>query len=142
MRWYRRRYPIEAKFRDYKSYGWHWEQGQSLPSARLGVTDLDHMERLLVGMALATWVALGVGTQVAAEHLDKRPTGRRRTMPYVGKRSLFQLGLQRIAEHLSGVCDQALSWALNGWHQPNWSAQIHQHHARAYVFALRYPYSF
>jgi hypothetical protein len=51
---YRRRYPIEATFRDYKSYGWHWEQGQ--------VTDLAHLERLLVGMALATWAALMAGT--------------------------------------------------------------------------------
>ncbi len=25
---YRRRYPIEATFRDYKSFAWRWEQGQ------------------------------------------------------------------------------------------------------------------
>ena len=62
---YRRRYPIEATFREYKSMGWRWEQGQ--------VTDLDHLERLLVGMALATWVALYVGTQVAEEHLTTPP---------------------------------------------------------------------
>jgi hypothetical protein len=36
---YRRRYPIEASFRDYKSYGWQWEQGQ--------VIDLEHIKRLL-----------------------------------------------------------------------------------------------
>lgn len=54
---YRRRYPIEAMFRHYKSYGWQWELGQ--------VTDLAHLERLLVGMALATWLVLLVGTQVA-----------------------------------------------------------------------------
>jgi hypothetical protein len=44
LRLYRRRSPIEATFRDYKSSGWQWEQGQ--------VTNLEHLERLLVGMAL------------------------------------------------------------------------------------------
>ncbi len=63
---YRRRFPIEAMFRDYKSYGWQFEQGQ--------VTDLEHLERLLVGMALATWVTIYVGTQVAADHLSQPPT--------------------------------------------------------------------
>ena len=43
IRLYRRRYPIEATFRDYKSRGWQWENGQ--------VVDLAHVERLLVGMA-------------------------------------------------------------------------------------------
>ena len=54
---YRRRYAIEASFRDYKSLGWRWEQGQ--------VKALEHLHRLLVGMAVATWVTLAAGTQVA-----------------------------------------------------------------------------
>ena len=124
---YRRRYPIEATFRDYKSSGWHWEQGQ--------VTDLEHIERLLCGMALATWIALFVGTQVAYEHLAKPPTGKRRTVPWVGKRSLFHLGLQRLLELLSGSLKITLCWQLCDWDAPNWLKQIYFHHARAFVFA-------
>ncbi len=73
IRLYRRRYPIEATFRDYKSSGWQWEKGQ--------VVDLEHIERLLVAMALATWMALMTGTRVAADLLDQPPTGRRHTRP-------------------------------------------------------------
>jgi len=53
---YQKRYHIEAAFRDYKTSGWHWEQSQ--------VKDLGHIERLLVGMALATWAVLTVGAYV------------------------------------------------------------------------------
>ena len=70
---YRWRYNIEAMFRDYKSQGWHWENNQ--------VFDLEHTQRLLVGMALATWLSLMVGTQVAHEQLSQHPTGNRRTPP-------------------------------------------------------------
>ena len=126
---YRRRYPIEATFRDYKSHGWQWERGQ--------VTDLDHIERLLVAMALATWIALMVGTQVATELLAIKPTGQRRTTPWVGKRSLFALGLQRLDQWLHGNCYSKLAWLLSDWDAPNWQAQIHAHHANAFVFASR-----
>ena len=122
---YARRYPIESLFRDYKSNGWHWEQGQ--------VRDLEHLKRLLVGMALATWVTLLTGTQVAEEHLAKIPTGNRRTMPWVGKQSLFQLGLHRLQKLLIGTCQIPIQWCLTHWDAPNWSKQIYFHHARVYV---------
>jgi hypothetical protein len=124
---YRRRYPIEGTFRDYKAYGWQWEQGQ--------VSNLQHMERLLVGMALATWLALLVGTQVAAEYLAQPASGRRRTRPWAGKYSLFQLGLQRLRQWLSGRPPHLLSARLTHWEAPNWQAHICGHHARAFVFA-------
>lgn len=126
---YRRRYPIEATFRDYKSHGWHWEQGQ--------VRELAHVERLLVGMALATWIALWTGTQVAAELLAQPPTGRRRTLPWEGKQSLFSLGLQRLACMLSGRHPVHFLWRFADWDAPNWQSQIYFHHARAFVFARR-----
>jgi hypothetical protein len=129
IRCYRRRFAIETTFRDYKSFGWQWEQGQ--------VTDLEHIERLLVGMALATWVVLYAGTQVAAELLARPPTGQRRTLPWVGKRSLFYLGLQRVHELLGGGSTTPIRWRLSDWDAPNWQRQCHQHHARAYVFTLR-----
>ena len=129
IRIYRRRYPIEATFRDYKSRGWQWERGQ--------VTDLEHLERLLLGMALATWIAVCAGAQVAAELLAQPPTGRRRTVPWSGKRSLFRLGLNRLHMLLRGTADFTLCWILTDWNAPNWQTQIYQHHARAFVFATR-----
>lgn len=125
LAWYRRRFPLEATFRDYKSYGWHWEQGQ--------VKELEHVQRLLVGMALATWVVLCAGTQAAAEFLAQRARGRRRSLPWEGKRSLFTLGLQRLQELLSGAGQSALAWELSDWDAPHWQAQIHAHHVRAFV---------
>jgi hypothetical protein len=127
IRLYRQRYPIEATFRDFKSAGWHWEQGQ--------VRDLAHLERLLVGMALATWMALTAGSQVARHYLARPPSAQRRTRPWAGKYSLFQLGLQRLLELLHGTCDVPLRWALSDWDAPPWQAQLHHHHAHAVVFA-------
>jgi hypothetical protein len=124
---YRRRFPIEALFRDYKSSGWQWEQGQ--------VTDIQHVEHLLVGMALATWVAISVGTQVATELLRQPPTGLRRTIPWMGKRSLFTLGLHRLGEWINAPQPTAFTWLFTDWDAPNWQTHIYFHHARAFVFA-------
>ena len=121
---YRKRYLIEAFFRDYKSSGWQWEKGQ--------VVDLAHLERLLVGMALASWLVICAGAREAAEVLKTQPTGKRRTVPYEGKRSLFMLGLQnftRWVEKLGALC-----WQLTDWDAPNWSNQIHSHHVHAFIF--------
>jgi hypothetical protein len=125
---YRRRFPIEAMFQDYKSCGWHWEQGQ--------VTDLQHVEHLLVGMALATWVALSVGTSVATELLSQPPTGHRRTVPWMGKRSLFTLGLHRLGEWINSAQPIQFTWLFTDWEAPNWHSQIYFYHARAFVFAV------
>lgn len=122
---YRRRYPIETLFRDYKSHGWNWEQGQ--------VKELEHIQRLLVGMALATWVTIYTGTHVANEYLSRQPTGKRRTKPWVGKHSLFQLGLQTLDKMLFGTCQILLNWQFTHWNAPNWEMQIHFHYARAFV---------
>ncbi|MHB0875480.1 MAG: transposase [Anaerolineae bacterium] len=122
---YRRRYSIEAKFRDYKSAGWRWEQGQ--------VSVFAHLERLLVGMALATWMALAAGTQVAQELLCVVATGRRRTRPYEGKQSLFTLGLERLAAMLHDVCSTPLTWDYALGERRNWSQQITDHHLQAFL---------
>ena len=122
---YRLRYNIEAKFRDYKSHGWHWEHTH--------VHDLDHTQRLLVGMALATWLTLMVGTQVASEQLQKVPTGKRYTPPPVSKMSLFQLGLERLRQWAVGNFRHILAFWLDDWHAPNWQDQITRHHLHAFV---------
>jgi hypothetical protein len=123
---YRRRYSIEATFRDYKSSGWQWEQGQ--------VVDLEHIKHLLTCMALATWISICVGSQVAQELLSHPPTGRRRTIPWEGKRSLFTLGLQRLNKLFIRPCIMLLHWQLTDWDAPNWQSQIYFHHVHAFIF--------
>lgn len=122
---YRQRYAIEAFFRDCKSAGWQWEANQ--------VTDLAHTERLLVGLALATWLVVGVGTQVAAELLA-RPATPRRTRPDRAKYSLFSLGLERLRAWWAHLCHEPLGGPLSDWTAPIWSAQLTTHHVRAFVF--------
>jgi hypothetical protein len=122
---YRQRYAIEAFFRDCKSAGWQWEANQ--------VTSLAHTERLLVGLALATWLVVGVGTQVAHELLT-RPASPRRTRPDRAKYSLFSLGLERLRAWWAGRYDLPLAWSLDDWSAPVWSAQLTTYHVRAFVF--------
>jgi hypothetical protein len=121
---YRQRYAIEAMFRDYKSAGWQWEKGQ--------VVVLAHLQRLLVGMALASWLVICAGTREADQALHRQPTGKRRTICYDGKRSLFTLGCQNFARWVEKL--GALCWQLTDWHASNWSKQIYSHHAWAFVF--------
>lgn len=123
---YRQRFGIEGSNRDYKSDGWQLERSQ--------VTTLAHVERLLIGLALATWLVTWVGAQRAAEYLQRPPTGHRRTRPYAAKHSLFALGLQVFASWLAR--EPISAWQLTDWQAPNWSTQITQHHTKAYVFTL------
>ena len=122
---YRQRFAIECLFRSYKSHGWHWEQSQ--------VRQPEHLERLLVGMALATWLTLLLGTQVAHEYLCQPATGKRTTAPSVSRLSLFQLGLQRLAWGWMQFTAGRFAWWLGDWAAPNWSDQIRQHHTFAFV---------
>ena len=122
---YRQRYRIEAGFRDRKSAGWQWEKGQ--------VKEIEQVKRLLVGMALATWVALFAGAQVASELLHRPPWGKRRTVPWVGKRSLFCLGVQRLNELLGGARWQWLRLRLPDWEAGTWQFELACHPGRAFV---------
>lgn len=125
---YRQRFAIEPTFRDYKRYGWQWEQGQ--------VSDLCHLERLLVGMAIATWLCLLVGTWRADECLAHPPTGRSHTRPFVGKHSLFSLGLQTLLDWLGDPYPPPdIPWLPSDWDAPNWSRQITAFHVHAFLFA-------
>jgi hypothetical protein len=124
---YRRRFPIECTFRDYKSYGWHWEQGQ--------VRNLEHVQRLLVGIALAAWMTLMLGAQFASSLLAATPSGARRTRPWWSKKSLFRLGLMCWKKWFQGTLTIEFPQDLPDWDAPNWSTQIYFFHARAFVFA-------
>jgi len=125
IRLYRRRYAIEATFRDEKRSGWHWEDNQ--------VVDLDHTRRLLVAIALAIWLAIGVGTQVARECLAQ-PVTPRSTRPWFAKYSLFTLGKERLLDWFHGVCIVPLTWTLEAWDAPNWSSQAWAAHRYVFVF--------
>jgi hypothetical protein len=124
---YRHRFPIEPTFRDYKAYGWHWEQIQ--------IKNLEHLNVLLVGMALATCLTLLVGALQAAAYLARPPSGKRHTRPWPAKYSLFQLGLRLWqACFAAGLLPQLWS-ALPDWQAANWSTQLTAHHVHAFIFA-------
>jgi hypothetical protein len=128
---YRQRFPIEGTFRDYKRYGWGWEQSQVKIQA--------HMERLLVGMALATWITFLMGSWKAYQFLHQLPTGHRHTRPWEAKQSLFHLGLEALQEWFQR--QDPLLLCLNrlqlDWATMNWSTQITSLHARAFVFSAQ-----
>jgi len=124
---YRRRYPIEAFFRDCKSSGWHWEQGQ--------VRDLSHTQRLLTAMALATWLVLMTGSWKARTILSHPPSGNRTTRPWQGKFSLFTLGLDQLNLWMGETPLPAFVWYLSDWTAPNWQEQINAHYAHAFILS-------
>lgn len=124
---YRRRFPIEPTFRDWKAYGWRWEQGQ--------VTNREHLNRLILGMALANWLVILVGALHAQSLLAQPASGKRRTRPWWGKKSLFQLGLEVWKDCFAEGLPPWLLSALPDWAAPNWSTQITAYHAHAFVFA-------
>jgi hypothetical protein len=123
---YRRRYPLEATFRDFKSAGWQWEKGQ--------VSDLDHLLRLLVAMAFASWFAIAVGASQADLWLQQPPSGKRRTPSWWSKRSLFAIGLHYLRRALFANYPIDLARPLANWSGLNWQAQAYFHQALAFVF--------
>lgn len=126
IRLYLQRGAIECLFRDWKSMGWQLETSQ--------VTDLAHWSVLLVGLAWATLLTLCLGAQQAEGWLSQ-PARPRRTLPRAGKRSLFQLGLERTRARLYRTVEEPVRWELSEFEAPNWSQQIRNYHGRAYVFA-------
>jgi hypothetical protein len=81
FRRYTKRTWTEELFRDEKSSGFHWGESH--------VTEPAHAARLVLLMAVATYLALGLGSQVLKAGLRRLvESGRQR------KLSLFQLGLR------------------------------------------------
>lgn len=81
FRRYAKRTWTEELFRDEKSSGFHWEESR--------VTDPTHAARLVLLMALATYLALGVGSRVIQAGMRRLiESGRQRLL------SLFQIGLR------------------------------------------------
>jgi len=124
---YTKRYHIEGGFRDYKSYGWQWESSQ--------VSDLEHWKRLLLVMALGSWVALMAGTQVAEEALAKARRSCRVSAPYESKYSLFHLGLELLDRLMVTWRNLPLRWQLCDWDAPIWHEQITGASLHRYLFS-------
>jgi|tagenome__1003787_1003787.scaffolds.fasta_scaffold20567849_1 hypothetical protein len=81
FRRYAKRTWTEELFKDEKSSGFHWEQSH--------VTDPAHAGRLVLLIALATYLALGLGSRVIQAGLRRLlESGRERML------SLFQIGLR------------------------------------------------
>jgi hypothetical protein len=80
FRRYAKRVWTEELFRDEKSSGFHWEQSR--------VTDPAHAARLVLLLALATYLALALGSRVIQAGLRRLVESTRRRL------SLFRIGLQ------------------------------------------------
>ena len=98
------------------------------------MTDLAHMQRLLIAMALATWFTLLAGTLSAARLLSQSPTGNRYTRPYDAKHSLFYLGLDLLDCLLLDTAHDQLPLTFSSWDAPNWQTQLTALHAYAFIF--------
>jgi hypothetical protein len=81
FRRYAKRTWTEELFKDEKSSGFHWEQSH--------VTDPVHAARLVLLMALATYLALGLGSRVIQAGLRRLLESSRQRLL-----SLFQIGLR------------------------------------------------
>jgi hypothetical protein len=100
---YEKRFWIEETFRDFKSYGFHYDE--------TGIQDPDRLDRLVLIIALACWWAMAVGIWV--HRMDLRREVDRSKHP---KLSLFQLGLRYINRllHLGETPDVCLIPTLAG----------------------------
>ena len=125
IRLYAKRYPIEPLFRHYKSYGWQWEQVQ--------VRDPAHLERLMVAMAIATWMAMMLGAQYASRML---PTLRASRHPAAcAKQSLLRHGLSAFRRWLTDPLADPPRWTLPDWLAPAWHDQVRFRCAFLFVFS-------
>lgn len=100
---YEKRFWIEETFRDFKSYGFHFDQ--------TGVRAPDRLDRLVLIIALACWWVMHIG--IWLHHMGLRRAVDRAKHP---KLSLFQLGLRYINRllHLGEVPDVQLVPTLIG----------------------------
>jgi hypothetical protein len=137
LRFYDRRFWIEAGFRIDTSSGWQWEDCQ--------VTNLQHLERLLIAMAWATLLALRLGLQDARARLHAvtlarratatRPASRRPPIPQPAHESLFTIGLRLARRWLSRPDFPPESWTLTHLASPAWSSRWRQAQSHRYLFS-------
>jgi hypothetical protein len=126
LRHYDRRFWIEPGFRIDKSAGWQWEASQ--------VTDLDHVERLLVAMAWATLLVLCLGLAEARSRLlhvaSASPAPRRPPKPHHARESLFTLGLRLARRWLARAALPPFRWLLTHLASPAWNTHWYRAQSR------------
>lgn len=117
VREYRVRSAIEAMFRDWKTSGWQWESSQ--------VRAVDHQEKLILILALATLVVLCLGEEAATDIVEREPQqGYRR--PWDARSSLFRLGWDRLWQRIWQQDSTPIRWELTRSDAPNWSWECWQ----------------
>jgi hypothetical protein len=137
LRWaavaaYRRRFWCEPGFRNDKSHGWHWEQGQ--------VRDLRRVQTLLVAMAWATLLTLGLGAEEAEAQVarlvarQRRPRTKPLAKPQPAKDSLFTLGLRRAQHWLVQRLPLRPCWGLPDFLDRTWDRRWYALQARPFIF--------
>jgi hypothetical protein len=114
LRRYARRVWIEAAFRQDKSAGWDWAHSQLREPVRV--------ERLLLALAWATLLALGLGAAQAERALAALTARARRPKPSHPRDSLFSLGLDQLRARLYGTVHGPLPWHLPHLTGPSWCA--------------------
>lgn len=129
LRSYDRRFWIESGFRTDKRKGWQWEDCQ--------VTNLKHLDRLLVAMAWATLLALCLGLHEARSRLRAlaAPSSRRPPRPQPARESLFTLGLRLARRWLARSAPSLTSWRLVRLNAPAWNTIWRRSQARRFIFA-------
>ncbi len=137
LRSYDRRFWIEAGFKADKSSGWQWEDSQ--------VTDLEHVERLLVAMAWATLLVLRLGLHEARVSLLAvaratrasltHPAPRRPPKPQPAHESLLTIGLRLARRWLSGSAAPPNSWTLTHLASTAWTSRWRPAQSHRLVFA-------
>lgn len=124
---YARRWAIERLFLHWKSHGWDLEA--------CGLADAARLERLVTGLALATWWRLAfalptVTGPLAALGAPRRGGPRQLRLPGLGgpsrpwlaRRSLLAWGAQALLGADLRTRTPPYSWALPPWTAPTWTA--------------------
>lgn len=133
LRHYDRRFWIEAGFRTDQTQGWQWEACQ--------VTDLEHHARLLVAMAWATLLVLGLGladarlalATVTTQRASPSTTHRSPPKPQHARASLFTLGLRLARRWLARTAIPRFRWRRSQLSAPAWTTRWYQAQARRYL---------
>ena len=126
---YNRRFWCEPGFRSDKKKGWQWESCQVVGEA--------HHERLLLGMAWASMVAVVVGVEAAAEEVARlAQRKRRKALAQVrhAREGRFTMGLRALREWLYHATRCALHWQVSRLDAPSWERQWHQYQSLRLIF--------
>jgi hypothetical protein len=136
---YGRRFWIEPGFRTDKTKGWQWEDSQVPGAAR--------QERLLLALAWATLLTLGLGVRraaalgraQAARAARRVAAGRRPARPQPARHSLFTLGRRLVRRWLYGHAEPPAAPRLPRLDAPSWTDQWRQRQAYLFIFQTVRP---